>query len=143
MEIEVRRALALDIAWKLYGVPYIWGGDDPIVGFDCSGLIVEILKSVGVLPLNGDWTAHDLWEYFKESKVDAPYFGCLVFWEAPNSRARHVEMILNDELSIGASGGRSTTTNLATASKQNAYVKIRPFEGRGRIKGFLDPFRIN
>jgi len=28
---------------------YLWGGDDPLAGFDCSGFVIEILKSVGIL----------------------------------------------------------------------------------------------
>ena len=47
--MNFRKNMAFEIAWHLLGTPYRWGGDDPILGFDCSGFIVEILKSVGVL----------------------------------------------------------------------------------------------
>jgi len=58
---------------------YKWGGDDPS-GFDCSGLVIEVLKSVGVLPRVGDWTADDLYRRFEEHKVKTPEAGCLAFW---------------------------------------------------------------
>ena len=46
-------------------------------GFDCSGYCIEILKSVGLLPRKGDWTAAGLFEKF--GKVVEPSTGCLVF----------------------------------------------------------------
>jgi len=55
-------------------------------------------------------------------------------------RPTHVEFCLNGELSIGASGGGSATKTAADAVVQNAYVRIRPFQGRGIVKGYADPF---
>jgi cell wall-associated NlpC family hydrolase len=125
----------------MLGLPYVWGGDDPIRGFDCSGFVIEVLQSVGVLPFPGDWTAQGLWEHFKAARTETPSAGCLVLWRpAGVDRATHVELCLNDELSIGASGGGSATRTAADAATQNAYVRIRPFRGRGIIKGYVDPF---
>jgi len=113
-----------------------------MAGFDCSGYVIEVLKSVGILPRKGDWTAQGLWARFKEYPVDIPYEGCLVFWkERQSSRAIHIEICLNDELAIGAGGGGSTTQKVQDAIDQNAYIKVRPFRSRGNIKGFLDPFK--
>ena len=58
------RAMALKIAWAYLGRPYRWGGDDPMAGFDCSGFIVEILQSVGLIERREDFTAQGLWELF-------------------------------------------------------------------------------
>ncbi|RPI56414.1 MAG: hypothetical protein EHM49_00030 [Deltaproteobacteria bacterium] len=141
--MEKKRKIAVAIAWKMWGLPYKWGGDDPIESFDCSGMVVEILKSVGALPRKGDWTAHSLWELFKDRLVEHPYEGCLVFWENGSGKVIHVELCLDNELSIGASGGGSSTLTEQNASDQNAYIKVRPFRSRSLIKGFLDPFLIN
>ena len=134
------RDFAIKIAWGFLGQPYLWGGDDPIRGFDCSGLIVEILKSVGKLPRKSDYTAAGLWDKFKSGVVDCPDEGNLVFWENAAGKIVHVEMCLNETLSIGASGGGSKTNTLQDAVHQNAYIKIRPIKSRSRIKGYIDVF---
>lgn len=41
------------IAWQFVGYPYVWGGESPRVGFDCSGLTKYVYSLVGVyLPHN-------------------------------------------------------------------------------------------
>ena len=132
------------VAWKMYGLPYRWGGDDTIDGFDCSGMCIEIMKSVGILPRSGDWTAHSLWERFSDKRVKRPEEGCFVCWKSDSffkkGRVIHIEYCLNNELSIGASGGGSKTKNKNYAAIQNAFVKVRPFESRSGIAGFFKPF---
>lgn len=138
IEIKSDQEIATQIAFSFIGRPYIWGGDDPS-GFDCSGFVIEILKSVGKLPREGDWTAHSLCNRFVDEgkKVDDLQEGCLVFFGDLN-KINHVEYMINDELSIGASGGGSSTKTAADAWKQNAYIKIRPVR-----KPFIivDPFK--
>lgn len=137
---EDLRFVAIEIAWRMWGLPYIWGGDDPIAGMDCSGMQVEILQSVGLLPA-GDWSAAGLWGVFADREIYPPKPGALVFFANNKGDIVHVEMCIGDGLSIGAAGGGSRTKNTADASMQNAYVKIRPIN-RGRpIKGYLDPFK--
>jgi len=137
-----RRQLAERLLWSMHGLPYIWGGDDPILGFDCSGLMIEVLKSVGLLPRSGDWTAQGLYTEFRHYTTQVPGLGCLVFWKPPGaSKIIHVEMCLNDTLSMGASGGGSGTTDEEDAIQQNAYVKVRPFASRPHLFGFVDPFQ--
>ena len=149
---EALRLVAIDLAWRMYGTPYIWGGDDMIAGFDCSGMQVEILQSVGILPA-GDWTAATLAGRLMHHEVFLQAPGCLVFWETSQGYIRHVEMCIGNWLSIGASGGGKdirdqfddngylVKTALQAAIEHNAFVKVRPIEGRGRIRGYFDPFK--
>ena len=130
------KEVALKVAWSFIGKPYIWGGDDPVRGFDCSGFAIECLKSGGVLPRSGDWTANILWGLFPH--VEHPCEGCLVFWGS--SKIIHVELCLDEKFSIGASGGGSKTTTPFDAIKQNAYVKVRPFRTREGVAGYSNPF---
>lgn len=134
------RSTALAVAKAFLGTPYIWGGDDPS-GFDCSGFVIEVLKSVGVLPRNGDWTADRLYmDQFRGLDISAPVCGALVFWFNNDLKAVHVEICLDTVLAIGASGGGSGTRTPADAWKQNAYIKIRPIASRPGHRRYVDPF---
>jgi cell wall-associated NlpC family hydrolase len=142
MTTEERRDLAIKIAWSFLGLPYLWGGDDPIEGFDCSGFIVEILKGVGIIPHAGDWSADALWQKFKMNQVASPAKGVLVFWgsDRPTPFMTHIEMCIDEEHTIGSSGGGSKTIDRAAAIAQNAYIKVRPVNYRGGVRVFADPF---
>lgn len=133
---------ATKIAWSFLGTPYIWGGDDPS-GFDCSGFCIEVLKSVGLLPRRGDWTAEQLMNFFRHKRVDNPKEGCLVFWNSSTDPLKiiHVEYCLDDLLAIGASGGGSGNRTVDDAIFNNAYIKVRPIKSRSEIWGYVDPFQ--
>jgi cell wall-associated NlpC family hydrolase len=133
--------IADKIAFSFLGKPYVWGGDDPVNGFDCSGFCIEILKSIGALPRQGDWTAEGLWNRLIAKQVSEPYGGCLVFWTGSTDKIIHVEYAINEELCIGASGGGSKTQSNQDAIDQNAYIKVRPWKTRKNVKGFIDPFK--
>jgi len=133
--------MAEKVAWSLHGLPYRWGGDDPMEGFDCSGMCIEILKSVGILPRSGDWTAQMLYSKFEYAARFPPRLGCLAFWwNEAQTKIVHVEFCLDDKHTIGASGGGSGTTSEAAAAAQNAYIKVRPIRTK-RLAGYEDPFR--
>jgi len=136
------RDLVLRIAWKHYGRFYTWGGDDPS-GFDCSGLVVECLKSVGILKRRGDWTAAGLAKEFGERLLPAnlpPRGGDLVFWHNEAGRVIHVEICLNYMLAIGASGGGSFIKSRADAIAHNAFIKVRPIQSRRGVWGIVNPY---
>ena len=123
--------IAIDIAMRFLGKPYVWGGNDPVAGFDCSGLVIEIFKSVGLLPAQGDWSADGLMNMFKDKVTQTPSEGCLVFY-GDGGKATHVEMVISvinkSVLTIGANSGGSGTRTLQDAINQDAYIKIRPIK---------------
>ena len=135
------RRVATQVAWKFLGTFYKWGGDDPS-SFDCSGLGIELLKSTGVLPRGGDWTAHGLYNKFKTvPSASEGHLAC--YFNKDNTRVIHIEYCLNKHLTIGASGGGSKTITHEDAIKHNAYVKVRPInKSRGRVE-FVDPFYVS
>lgn len=132
------RDIAVKLAWHYVGRPYRWGGDDPEVGFDCSGLIVELLQASGII--TGDYTANAMMHMFKKYEVPYPYPGCLVFF-GYDDRASHVEFCINDMQTIGASGGGRSTLSLKAAVEQNAFIKVRPINRRDDLIRIVDPFK--
>jgi len=134
------RNRAVEYLQRFIGLPYAWGGDDPVQGFDCSGLMVEVLQAVGIIPHNSDYTAAALYERFETGAVDRGYAGCLVFWYS-GDKIIHVEMMVDDLFCVGASGGGSKTKSIAAAIQHNAFVKMRPLSYRGDRFLICDPFR--
>lgn len=139
-ELDALRAEAVRYIQRWIGTPYKYGGDD-FSGFDCSGLIVETLQSVGLIGINEDKCAHDLYLKFKVgSPEEKPHYGYLVFW-FKNDRAYHVAMLINEHQVCEAAGGDQKTLSREDAIKDNAYVRVRPLAYRGKEYKIIDPFK--
>jgi len=140
--LKARQAIAY--IKHFIGLPYIYGGDDPMAGFDCSGLAIEMLKSVGLFPLYSDMTAQDLFHYHSNYIVDMtkPFKpGMLIFYGTALNEISHVSIVLNKNQILEAGGGRSTTKTIGDAIRQNAYIMCRPISKReNEIIGVVDPF---
>lgn len=128
-----------DYAMKLVGLPYRWGGDDPINGFDCSGLVQELLQSCGVYPAKRDTNAAGLWQFFDVPVTTAPNFGTLAFFGAAINAIHHVGFCLNETQMLEAGGGGSTTLTAKDAADKNAYVRVRPIRFRKDLVGLKHP----
>lgn len=114
----------IKIAWSYLGTMYRWGGDDPS-GFDCSGFVIEVLQSVGLLPEGFDGTAQTLHDMFHP--LTFPEIGCLAFRQNASGKIVHVGLVIDTGgLVIHASGGGSNTLTLDDAIRQNAFIKVRP-----------------
>ncbi len=136
-----QREAALHYVEKFIGLPYVWGGDHPALGYDCSGLIIEMLQAVGIMGRTEDTSAAGLYTRFKAKQIKEPIPGALAFWRNATGAISHVEvivMLLGEPITIGASGGGSTTYNKEIAIKQGAFVKMRPI--RDGYVALVDPF---
>ena len=134
--------IANKVAFSHLNTFYSWGGDDPS-GFDCSGFVIEILKSTGRLKRRFDTTASGLWQKFYLNKVDDPSEGCLVFFLNSSATIRHVEYCLDEKFMIGASGGGKAVKQKEDAIKANAFIKIRTIKSDQRSKLYVNPFKEN
>jgi cell wall-associated NlpC family hydrolase len=90
--------VAVSTAMAQVGLPYVWGGDDPAEGFDCSGLTRFAYSAAGIdLPRTAD-------SQFREGPpvpASAPLrSGDLVFYGSAE-RVRHVGLYVG--------GGRMVT----------------------------------
>lgn len=136
----------VDYALSFVGTPYRWGGDDPMSGFDCSGLTQEILAAAGEDPV-GDQTAHTLYLHFKRygiiRAIDAdPEAGDLAFY-GTNFRITHVGFCIDSYCMVEAGGGGRRTRTEKDAETQNAYVRLRPIRRRSDLVAILSPHYLN
>ena len=138
LKADYLRNIAVEYLQHWLLIPYSYGGSD-FSGMDCSGIIIEVLKSVGILPHKLDDTAHGLYLKFKAKQVDRGYSGCLVFW-FKEGKARHVMMMCDDFHVMGACGGTGETQTLKDAIRDDAFVKMRPIDHKGDIYKICDPF---
>jgi hypothetical protein len=84
------------------GVPYVWGGTTPDVGFDCSGLLQWAFREAGVsIPR----VTHDQWNAGQRVEFDDLERGDLLFWRtdptAPDYIS-HVAIYLGDGMMLEA-----------------------------------------
>lgn len=71
------------------GVPYLWGGTDPVNGFDCSGLVQDAFRQIGVeMP---KWSRHQAQMGVEVPTIDQAVPGdVLAFGEPVNHVALYV-----------------------------------------------------
>lgn len=69
---------AVLIAERFLGVPYVWGGADPLTGFDCSGLALYVYAQLGI-----QLTHYTGAQWFEGTRIprDALAPGDLVFFD--------------------------------------------------------------
>jgi len=132
------RQILLDYAMRLACTPYRWGGDDPMAGFDCSGVVLELLAAAGVVSPSFDASSDWLWHNLPGSRGGDPVFGSLIFFGSAD-RAKHVAWALNAKLMVEAGGGRENTLTVEDAIRQNAWVRVRRISSRVDFLGTVLP----
>ena len=151
--MQGKREYLMSLAINLINTPYVYGGNYPYEGLDCSGFVNFVYRVFGLLP-QGDRTAEGIYEYFNKNQDKrsfihyAPSFrhslympGDLVFYG--KSRITHITLFFgpyNQEVSvIGASGGNKLCTNFDEARARDAKVKITPLHSRKDIVCIIGP----
>jgi hypothetical protein len=118
-------ARAARLALQYLGVPYVWGGADPLTGFDCSGLVMYVYAQLGIQ------LTHYTGSQFYEGTRVAPLAlepGDLVFFEPSSRGPQHVGMYLG--------GGR-----FIQAPHTGDVVKISSLSQPGYAFGFVGAVR--
>ncbi|MGH9078324.1 MAG: C40 family peptidase [Acidimicrobiales bacterium] len=93
---------ATDVDWALaqVGTPYIWGGETPGVGFDCSGLVQTAYKVAGIsLPR----VAQDQYDAGPQLPPGTPLEpGDLAFFGGGPSDVTHVGLVVSPGVMVDA-----------------------------------------
>ena len=118
----------LNYASSFIGVPYIYGGNNPLTGWDCSGFTCEILKAFGVIHYSEDLNAQAL--FFRLVKnsplLEIPVPGSIVFFGKDRASIIHVGLALSPGVFIESGGGDSVTNTRQMAELKGAFTRIRP-----------------
>ena len=116
---------ALQRAFSLLGTPYRWGGTSPDTGFDCSGLVGYVFRTIGI----------DLPRVSREmvgagapvKDRDALAEGDLVFFGRNGSRIDHVGIYVGDGKFLHAprTGRDVTVSSLTSGYWAQKYMQAR------------------
>lgn len=129
----------IQYAMQFVGVPYKWGGANPIEGLDCSGLVQLILAAAGIDP-PGDQTAQGLYNYFeKYGARNAWAAGALAFFGKDVNHVTHVAFCINPYQMIEAGGGGSQILTREDAAKHGAFVRMRHIQSRPDLIAVIKP----
>lgn len=109
------------------GSRYQWTGEGPYnVGFDCSGFILEGLRSIGKWGKN-DATAQMIYDHFKQqpntttpARID---MGDLLYFGKSAKEITHIGLAINNYQYIEAGGGSKDTVD-------KGMVRIRHIDWR-------------
>lgn len=129
MDLQLLKTYAL----SLIGTPYFYGGDDPISGIDCSGLASELLRAAGLVAYNWRGNAQQIYDLLCDvhpSSGPMPGLGAFAFFGKDGRSIVHVGFCLDHVTMIESGGGDHTTKTIEIASRQNAFVRLRPIRFR-------------
>ena len=120
----------VDVALRFFGTRYDWGGNKPDEGFDCSGFVLEVMRSVG-LHDNRDFTSQQLYSLLSREYVSTePQRNAILFFGKNPVNITHVAIAIDSKLMLEAGGEGKVSTN-------KGYVRIRPISNR---KDFIGGF---
>ena len=99
--LSKNRSDIIRLATSLFGVPYLWGGKSSF-GYDCSGFIQMVLKTVGI-PVDRDSNKQEKDEKLEDISISDALPGDLMFF-SENDCINHVVFIAGEGKIIHCSG---------------------------------------
>jgi cell wall-associated NlpC family hydrolase len=112
-------------AMSLIGTPYRWGGNTPQTGFDCSGLVVYVIKNTR--QKNVPRTTTEMGKYGQSLSLETPAPGDLVFFNTMGESHSHVGIYVGQGRFVHAP---STGGTVRIEDIRNSYWGPRYTEAR-------------
>jgi len=123
--------------FRFIGSRYQWGAEGPYnSGFDCSGLVLEGLRSIGKWGV-GDASSQMIYNHFAKTDISSSVkadIGHILFFGKNKESITHIGIGLNNYQYIEAGGGGSKTVD-------KGMVRIRPFSWRKDLVAVIDIFK--
>ncbi len=118
---------AVEIAERYLGTPYLWGGADPLTGFDCSGLTMYVYRQLGI-----DLTHYTGAQWYEGARVPPSSLepGDLVFFHASPRGPQHEGLYIGNGRFLHAphTGDVVRISSLTDPSYLFGYVgAVRPY----------------
>ena len=120
-------AKAVRIAMQYLGIPYLWGGADPLTGFDCSGLTMYVYAQLGIQLTH--YTGSQFYEGARVPRWDLQP-GDLVFFEPSARGPQHEGMYIGggDFIQAPHTGDVVKISSLSEPGYAFGFVgAVRPF----------------
>lgn len=126
MEILIYMFSCLSDYAKLFiGTRYSWGGNTPEQGFDCSGYVIEVLRSQYSIPY--DMTSKQIYKYLISLQADVIYSNFeqddILFYGKNENSITHVSIAINSTQIIESGGEGRVDTD-------KGFVRVRPINHR-------------
>jgi cell wall-associated NlpC family hydrolase len=122
---SARVKTVLQRAFSLLGTPYRWGGSSPENGFDCSGLVGYVFRTIGIdLPRVSRAMAHEGTPVASRAALAE---GDLVFFGRNGGSVDHVGIYIGDGKFVHAprTGRDVTVSSLSTGYWSQKYLQAR------------------
>jgi len=87
------RQQVVEIATEMRGQPYVYGGESPAAGFDCSGLVHYAYSQAGV---HVPRTTRKQYRAIRPRQVDDLAPGDVIFFRTKSARPSHVGIYIGD-----------------------------------------------
>lgn len=123
----VNKPTLTSIAEKWLNAPYLWGGKTPF-GFDCSGFVQVVFKTLGILIPRDASQQAEIGESVDFIAVSKP--GDLAFFDNEEGNITHVGLLYSNDQIIHCSG----YVKIDNIDQQGIYSKVqRKYTHRLRI----------
>ena len=119
----------ISLSSNLQGYPYLWGGKTPF-GFDCSGLVQTIFKSMGIMVSRDTSMQIDDVE-FMDIENDKYEIGDVIFFNIDSDSVDHVGLYFGDDMVMHC-GGEVKLESLS--DKLDKVVSLRRYKNKNEYK---------